>query len=74
MNRPIFQIELKNTLITFHLEYKHSGTFPNRKYEELSYPQNPKICDPILATLLKMRPHGSQSSRENANVRNQRYH
>ena len=25
---------------TFHLQYKHSGTFANRKYEELSYPQN----------------------------------
>ena len=24
---------------TFHLQYKHSGTFTNRKYEELSYPQ-----------------------------------
>ena len=24
------------------------------------------MCDPILATLLKMRPHYSQSSRENA--------
>ena len=40
--------------------------FANRKYEELSYPNNPKICDPILVTLLKMRPHYSQSSRENA--------
>ena len=29
-------------------------------------PQNPKMCDPILVTLLKMRPHYSQSSRENA--------
>ena len=29
-------------------------------------PQNLKICDPILVTLLKMRPHYSQSSRENA--------
>ena len=28
--------------------------------------QNPKICDPILVTLLKMRPHYSQSRRENA--------
>ena len=26
---------------TFHLHYKHSGTFANRKYEELSYP--PKL-------------------------------
>ena len=29
-------------------------------------PKNPKMCDPILVTLLKMRPHCSQSSRENA--------
>ena len=38
----------------------------NRKYEQLSYPKNPKMCDPILVTLLKMQPHYSQSSRENA--------
>ena len=49
-----------------HLQYKHPGTFANRKYEELSYPKNQKICDPILVFLLKMRPHYSQSSRENA--------
>ena len=29
-------------------------------------PKNPKMCDPILVTLLKMRPHYSQSSCENA--------
>ena len=29
-------------------------------------PQNQKMFDPILLTLLKMRPHYSQSSRENA--------
>ena len=51
---------------TFHLQYKHSGTFANRKYEELSYPKIPKMCNPILVTLLKMRPHYSQSSHENA--------
>ena len=45
---------------TLHLQYKHSGTFANRKYEELSNPKNPKMCDPILVTLLKMRPHYSQ--------------
>ena len=51
---------VKNTFITFHLKYKHSGTFANRKYEELSYAKNQKMCDPILMTLialLKMRPH-----------------
>ena len=51
---------------TFHLQYKYPGTFANRKYEQLSYPKNPKMCGPILVTLLKMQPHYSQSSRENA--------
>ena len=51
---------------TFHLQYKHSGMFANCKYEELSYPKNQKMCDPNLGTLLKMRPHDNQSSRENA--------
>ena len=40
--------------------------FANRKCEELSYPQNPKMCNTILVTPLKMQPHYSQSSRENA--------
>ena len=30
---------------TFHMQYKHSGKFANRKYEELSYPKNQKMCD-----------------------------
>ena len=38
--------------------------FTNSKYEELSYPKNQKMCDPILVTLLKMRPHYGQYSRE----------
>ena len=50
---------------TFHLQYKHSGTFANYKYEEL-YHKNQKTCNLILVTLLKMRPHDSQCSRENA--------
>ena len=33
-----------------------------------TYPKNPKICDPILVTLLKMRPHYSHSSLENATL------
>ena len=32
----------------------HSGTFANRKYEELPCPKNLKMCDPIVVTLLKM--------------------
>ena len=51
---------------TFHLQYKYSDMFANRKYEQLSYPKNPKMCEPILVTLLKMRPHYSQFRHENA--------
>ena len=36
---------------TFHLQCKHSGTFANRKYEELSYPQKSE----------NVRPHSSNS-------------
>jgi len=32
---------------------------------ELSYSKNPKMCDPILVTPLKMQPQYSQPSREN---------
>ena len=51
---------------TFHLQCKHSGTFANRKYEEPPYPKYQKVCDPMLVTLLKMRPHYGQSSRKNS--------
>ena len=61
-----FRLILNNQHFTLHLQYKHSGTFANGKYEELPYPKNQKICDPILVTLLKLRPHYSHSSRENA--------
>ena len=37
MNWPIF--ELNKEHFTFHLKCKHSGTFANRRYEELSNPQ-----------------------------------
>ena len=61
---------LNEERFTFHLQCKLSGTFANHKCEELSYPPPPQkkkeMCDPILVTLLKMRPHYSQSSRENA--------
>ena len=39
---------------------------PTLKSTKISCHKNPKMCDPILVTLLKMRPHYSQSSRENA--------
>ena len=40
---------------SMHLQYKHSGTFTNRKYEELSYPKKSE----------NVRPHYSQSSLKN---------
>ena len=49
-----FSFKLKEQLFTFHKQYKHPGTFANRKYEKLSYPKNQEMCDPILVTLLKM--------------------
>ena len=65
MNWPIFFIEWR-TLYFSSAVYKHSGSFANRKYEELPYPKKSENVDPTLVTLLKMRPHYSQSSRENA--------
>ena len=56
---------MKNTLL-FTYSTNSPGTFANRKYEDFSYSKNPKMCNLILETLLKMRPHYSQSSRENA--------
>ena len=47
---------LSDPNFTFHIQYKHSGKFANRKYGELSYPKNQKLCNPILVTLLKMIP------------------
>ena len=35
----------------FHLRYKYSGPFVNRKGEERFSPKNPKMCNPILVTL-----------------------
>ena len=44
--------------LTFHLQYKHSGTFANRKCEELFLPQKSENVDPIFVNPdVKMRPH-----------------
>ena len=49
----------------FILQYQHSGTFANRKYEEISYPKNQKNVPPHSSNSIeKMQPHYSQSSRE----------
>ena len=37
-------------------------------YLNFLIPQVPKMCDPILVTLMKMRLYYSQSSRENATL------
>ena len=46
-NDPFFK--LNEEQFTFHLQYKHSGTFANHKcihkYEDLSHPKNPKMCE-----------------------------
>ena len=65
MNWPIF-FRLNERYLTFHLRYKHSGTFAKRKYEELSYTKKAENVTPWLIPLLKMRPHHSQPSCENA--------
>ena len=49
MNDPFFRLNKEH--FTFHLQFKHSGTFANRKYEELSY----------LKKSENMRPHSSNS-------------
>ena len=53
----------------FHLQYKHSGTFANRKYEEQSYPKKSENVRPhssklywkydriVVNPIVKMRPH-----------------
>ena len=47
---------MKHTLL-FHLWYKHSGMFANRKYEELSYPKKSENLRPHSSNSIKMRPH-----------------
>ena len=53
MNWPIYKWNEEHFI--FHLQYKHSGTFANCKYEELSYPKKSE----------NVRPH-SRNSIENA--------
>ena len=49
MNWPCFRLNEEH--FTFHLQYKHSGTFANRKYEERSYPKKAENVRPILKKL-----------------------
>ena len=41
---PFFRLNEEH--LTFHLQYKHSGTFANGKYEELSYPKKSENVRP----------------------------
>ena len=40
----------------FHPQDEDSGTFANRKYEELSYPRKSEMRDPILVTIKNATP------------------
>ena len=44
MNWPFFRLNEEH--FTFYLQYKHSGTFANGKYEELSYPKKAENVRP----------------------------
>ena len=48
-----------NASLLLNLINNNSLTFLPRifPFEFPTYPKNPKICDPILVNLLKMRPH-----------------
>ena len=61
---PFFRLNEEH--FTFHLQYKHFGTFANRKCEELCNPKKSENVRPHSWLLKKIRPHCSQSSRENA--------
>ena len=63
-------VTYSQVIVTFNNQ--QSCELFNRDYFEsllnnrIFLPKNPKICDPILVTLLKMQAQSSQSSRENA--------
>ena len=61
---PFFRLNEEH--LTFHLQYKHFGTFANRKCEELCNPKKSENMRHHFGLLKKIRPHCSQSSRENA--------
>ena len=53
----VMQDDCNNNFLTFLAE-----TIWTPYIIEFSYPKNPKMCDPILVTLLKMQPHSSQNA------------
>ena len=60
MTWSIFRLSEEH--FSFHLQYKHYGTFADRKYEKLSYPKKsenvrPHSYDPIIVNqVVKMQP------------------
>ena len=62
---PFFLDWMKNTLL-FFCNTNILVRLLTVNMKNCLTPKNPKMCDPILVTLLKMRPHYSQSGRENA--------
>ena len=54
---------MENTLL--HLQYNILVRLLTVNIKNCLNPKTPKMCDPIVVTLLKMRPHYSQSSHEN---------
>ena len=54
MSDPFYGLNEEH--FTFHLQYKHSGTFANRKdMKNCLTPKNAKMYSP--APVVKMRPH-----------------
>ena len=68
MKTFFFKRERYNRVLNTYFLNFLTETILNPYLIEFSYPKNPKMCGPILdlVTLLKMQPHYSQSSRENA--------
>ena len=46
----VWRVKLSEEHFTFHLQYKHSGAFANRKCEDFFNSKSPKMCDLILVT------------------------
>ena len=57
---------MKNTLLFTYSTNILVRLLTRPKCEELCHPKNPKMCDAILETPLKMQSYYSQSRRENA--------
>ena len=66
----IYLFKALNSFFFFFAENRHifAGIpkSPTSTCQNFLSPKIPKKCDPILVTVLKMQPHYSQSSRENA--------